>query len=61
VLTVVIGLILTSAFSVILVFAQELMPGKAGTVSVLFFGFAFGMGGIFAEAGKDTGEMSPDR
>jgi FSR family fosmidomycin resistance protein-like MFS transporter len=47
-LTVVIGLILASAFSAILVYAQELMPGKVGTVSGLFFGFAFGMGGIGA-------------
>jgi FSR family fosmidomycin resistance protein-like MFS transporter len=44
----VIGLILASAFSAILVFAQELMPGKVGAVSGLFFGFAFGMGGIGA-------------
>ena len=38
-LTVAIGLILSSAFSAILVYAQELMPGKVGTVSGLFFGF----------------------
>lgn len=48
VLTVMIGVILASAFSAILVFAQELMPGRVGTVSGLFFGFAFGMGGIGA-------------
>ncbi|MBB3212032.1 FSR family fosmidomycin resistance protein-like MFS transporter [Herbaspirillum sp. Sphag1AN] len=48
VLTIIIGVILASAFSAILVFAQELMPGKVGTVSGLFFGFAFGMGGIGA-------------
>ncbi|VCU68451.1 Fosmidomycin resistance protein [Pigmentiphaga humi] len=48
VLSFVIGLILASAFSAILVFAQELMPGKVGTVSGLFFGFAFGMGGLGA-------------
>ena len=47
-LTVAIGLILSSAFSAILVYAQELMPGKVGTVSGLFFGFAFGMGGLGA-------------
>jgi FSR family fosmidomycin resistance protein-like MFS transporter len=46
VLTVFIGLILSSAFSAILVYAQELLPGKVGMVSGLFFGFAFGMGGI---------------
>lgn len=49
-LTVVIGLILASAFSAILVYAQELVPGKVGTVSGLFFGLAFGMGGIGAAA-----------
>ncbi len=48
VLTVVIGLILSSAFSAILVYAQELMPGKVGMISGLFFGLAFGMGGIGA-------------
>src|ERR1700720_2728338 len=47
-LSFIIGLILASAFSAILVFAQELMPGKVGAVSGLFFGFAFGMGGIGA-------------
>jgi FSR family fosmidomycin resistance protein-like MFS transporter len=46
VLIVPIGLILASAFSAILVYAQELIPGKIGLVSGLFFGFAFGMGGI---------------
>lgn len=46
ILTVIIGFVLSSAFSAILVYAQELMPGKVGTVSGLFFGFAFGMGGI---------------
>ena len=44
----VIGLILASAFSAILVYAQELVPGRVGMVSGLFFGFAFGMGGIGA-------------
>ncbi len=48
VLTVPIGLILASAFSAIVVYAQELMPGKVGMVSGLFFGFAFGMGGLGA-------------
>lgn len=48
VLSFVIGLIIASAFSAILVFAQELLPGKVGMVSGLFFGFAFGMGGIGA-------------
>jgi len=47
-LSFVIGFILSSAFSAIVVFAQELMPGKVGAVSGLFFGFAFGIGGIGA-------------
>ncbi len=47
-LSFVIGLILASAFSAIVVYAQELMPGRVGAVSGLFFGFAFGMGGIGA-------------
>ncbi|MCG3462294.1 MFS transporter [Xenorhabdus bovienii] len=47
-LTVVIGLILASAFSAILVYAQELIPGKTGMIAGLFFGLAFGMGGIGA-------------
>jgi len=46
VLTVPIGVILASAFSAILVYAQELIPGKVGMISGLFFGFAFGMSGI---------------
>ncbi|RUL66544.1 MFS transporter [Dyella dinghuensis] len=48
VLSVVIGLILSSAFSAILVYAQELIPGRVGMISGMFFGFAFGMGGIGA-------------
>ncbi|MEN5016460.1 MFS transporter [Erwinia sp. Eh17-17] len=47
-LSVVIGFILASAFSAILVYAQELMPGRIGMVSGLFFGFSFGMGGLGA-------------
>ena len=47
-LTVPIGLILSSAFPAILVYAQELMPGKVGTISGLFFGLAFGMSGVGA-------------
>ncbi|TPG64124.1 MFS transporter [Ewingella americana] len=48
ILSVIIGVILASAFSAILVFAQELIPGKVGMVSGLFFGLAFGMGGLGA-------------
>lgn len=47
-LTVVIGVTIASAFTAILVYAQELMPGNIGLVSGIFFGFAFGMGGIGA-------------
>jgi FSR family fosmidomycin resistance protein-like MFS transporter len=48
VLTVFIGAILASAFSAILVFAQELLPGRVGAVAGLFFGFAFGISAIAA-------------
>jgi FSR family fosmidomycin resistance protein-like MFS transporter len=48
ILTIVIGLVLASAFSAILVYAQELVPGRTGVIAGLFFGFAFGMGGIGA-------------
>jgi FSR family fosmidomycin resistance protein-like MFS transporter len=48
VLSVVIGFVIASAFSAILVFAQELVPGRIGMISGLFFGLAFGMGGIGA-------------
>lgn len=48
VLSVVIGLILASAFSAILVYAQDLVPGKVGMISGLFFGFAFGVAGLGA-------------
>ena len=48
IVAVLIGLILSSAFPAIIVFAQELMPGRIGAVTGLFFGFAFGMGGLGA-------------
>ncbi len=48
ILTVPIGLVLASAFSAILVYAQDLLPGRVGLVGGLFFGFAFGMGGLGA-------------
>jgi MFS transporter, FSR family, fosmidomycin resistance protein len=50
VLTVAIGLILASAFSAILVYAQELLPGRVGMVAGMFFGFSFGLGGLGAAA-----------
>ena len=45
-LSIVIGLIISSAFSAILVYATELVPGKVGLIAGLFFGLAFGMGGL---------------
>ena len=50
ILSVVIGLILASAFTAILVYAQELMPGRVGTVAGMVFGFSFGLGGLGAAA-----------
>lgn len=46
VLAVIIGVIIASAFSAILVYATDLVPGKVGTIAGLFFGFAFGLGGL---------------
>lgn len=50
ILAILIGLILSSAFSAILVYAQELKPGKEGTIAGLFFGFAFGIAGVGSAA-----------
>jgi FSR family fosmidomycin resistance protein-like MFS transporter len=50
VLAVVIGMITSSAFSAILVYAQDLLPGRVGFVSGMFFGFSFGLGGLAAGA-----------
>ncbi len=50
VLSVIIGVIIASAFSAILVYAQELLPGKVGLISGLFFGLAFGFGGLGSAA-----------
>ncbi|MBN9017151.1 MAG: MFS transporter [Rhizobiales bacterium] len=58
VLTVIIGFVLSSAFPAIIVYAQELVPGKVGLVSGLFFGFAFGMGGIGAAALGELADMT---
>ncbi len=57
-LTVVIGLILASAFPAIVVFAQELVPGKIGMISGLFFGFSFGMGGLGAAVLGEVADRS---
>jgi len=48
ILSVIIGLVMASAFPAIVVYAQELLPGRLGMVSGLFYGFAFGMGGLGA-------------
>jgi MFS transporter, FSR family, fosmidomycin resistance protein len=58
VLSVLIGLILSSAFSAIVVYAQELMPGRVGMVSGLFFGVAFGMAGIGAAALGELADLT---
>jgi MFS transporter, FSR family, fosmidomycin resistance protein len=50
VLTIVIGLLMASAFPAILVYAHELVPGRVGLISGVFFGFAFGLGGLGAAA-----------
>lgn len=57
VLSVIIGIILASAFPAIVVFAQELMPGKVGTVAGLFFGLAFGIGAISSAALGALGDV----
>ncbi|HUN39239.1 MAG TPA: MFS transporter [Acetobacteraceae bacterium] len=58
VLSVAIGLILASAFSAILVYAQELLPGRVGMVAGMFFGFSFGLGGLGAGALGRIADMS---
>jgi FSR family fosmidomycin resistance protein-like MFS transporter len=58
ILTVVIGLILSSAFSAILVFAQEMVPGKVGLIAGIFFGFAFGIGGLGAAALGELADLT---
>jgi FSR family fosmidomycin resistance protein-like MFS transporter len=50
VLTIIIGLVMASAFPAIVVFAQELVPGRVGMIGGIFFGLAFGMGGLGAAA-----------
>ncbi len=57
-LTIVIGIVIASAFTAILVYAQELMPGNVGLVSGIFFGFAFGMGGIGAAVLGKVADMT---
>ena len=58
VLSVVIGLVLSSAFSAILVYAQELVPGKVDMIAGIFFGFAFGMGGLGAAVLGEVADLT---
>jgi FSR family fosmidomycin resistance protein-like MFS transporter len=58
VLAVVIALIMASAFSAILVYAQDLLPGKVGLVSGMFFGFSFGLGGLGAAALGELADLT---
>jgi FSR family fosmidomycin resistance protein-like MFS transporter len=58
VLSVAIGLILASAFPTIVVYAQELLPGRVGMISGLFFGFAFGLGGVGAAVLGDLADRT---
>lgn len=53
-----IGLVLSSAFSAILVYAQELVPGKVGMIAGIFFGFAFGMGGLGAAVLGEVADLT---
>ncbi|HLH13123.1 MAG TPA: MFS transporter [Methylovirgula sp.] len=61
VLAFIIGFVLSSAFSAIIVFAQELLPGRVGTVAGLFFGFAFGMAGLGAAVLGELADLTSIR
>jgi FSR family fosmidomycin resistance protein-like MFS transporter len=58
ILSVVIGLVLASAFSAILVYATELVPGRVGMIAGLFFGLSFGMGGLGAAVLGQLADMT---
>ena len=58
VLVVIVGLILASTFSVIVVYAQELLPGKVGLVAGIFFGLAFGLSGLGAAVLGKVADMT---
>jgi MFS transporter, FSR family, fosmidomycin resistance protein len=58
ILSAVIGLVLSSAFSAILVYATELVPGRVGTISGLFFGLAFGIGGLGAAVLGEVADLT---
>src|SRR5690606_31985596 len=53
-----VGVMIASAFPAIIVYAQELIPGKTGTISGLFFGLAFGLGGLGAAALGKLADMT---
>jgi MFS transporter, FSR family, fosmidomycin resistance protein len=57
-LSIVIGFVLSSAFSAIVVYGQELMPGRVGMVSGLFFGLAFGLGGVGAAVLGEVADLT---
>jgi MFS transporter, FSR family, fosmidomycin resistance protein len=57
-LSIVIGFVMSSAFSAIVVYGQELMPGRVGMVSGLFFGLAFGLGGIGAAVLGEVADLT---
>ena len=61
ILSVVIGLILASAFPAIVVYGQELVPGRVGMISGLFFGFAFGMAGLGAAVLGELADLTSIR
>ncbi|WZB64509.1 hypothetical protein WJ970_27705 [Achromobacter xylosoxidans] len=61
VLVVIIGAVLASAFSAIVVYAQELVPGKVGMIAGLFFGLSFGMGGLGAYRAGPAGRRHQHR
>jgi FSR family fosmidomycin resistance protein-like MFS transporter len=61
ILSVVIAIIMASAFSAILVYAQELMPGRVGLVAGMFFGFSFGLGGLGAAALGELADLTSIR
>lgn len=61
ILSVIIGLGLASAFPAIIVYAQELVPGRVGMISGLFFGFAFGIGGVGAAVLGELGDLTSIR
>ena len=58
ILSVSIGLVLASAFSAILVYAQELVPGRVGMIAGLFFGLSFGLGGLGAAALGELADLT---